>query len=283
MNRRYLYGALALVILVNAVVLAGVVRNRIGAPDALLTLTERELPLTSTFYRRENSGVSLWLNVNSDIEERTWFDEQKLAELGFSVGRVKDSDSRDVYRVLPKEALVVLEYNGEAWQRFRLRQLEEIAALPLKQRQGQLTAEAAARQKQEKLFQLTVASRLFAVDAGLDAIDLRRRYADKGRYIILPSQVRMQVDWRASEGSNSKKRLYGQIQGIMVERIYVPLQFHASLKSLPGKTCIHPGYTHYNPKTPAMVRYQVVVAFGQRLEPWIKTIEKFDGDQQGAL
>jgi hypothetical protein len=69
----------------------------------------------------------------------------------------------------------------------------------------------------------------------------------------------------------------------MVERIHVPLQFHASLESLPGKTCIHPGYTHYNPKTPAKVRYQVVVAFGQRLEPWIKMIEKFDGDQQEAL
>jgi hypothetical protein len=283
MKRRYLYGALALVILVNALVLTGVAYNRSGVPDALVTLTERELPLASTFYRRENSGVSLWLNVNPDIEERTWFDEKKLAELGFFVERMEDSDNRDVYRVLPKKALVVLEYNGEAWQRFRQRQLDEIAALPLKQQQGKLTPETAARQKQEKLFQLTVASRLFAVDAGLDAGDLRRRYADKGRYIIVPAQVRMQVDWRAAKGGKDKKRLRGRIQKILVDQIHVPLPFHASLESLPGKTYIHPGYTYYNSKAPAKVRYQVVVAFGQRLEPWIKAVEKIDEDAKETL
>lgn len=279
MKRRYLYGALVLVVLVNVLVLAGVMRNRSGAPDALLTLSERELPLAGTFYRRENSGVSLWLNVNSAVEERDWFDEKKLSELGFSLEHMEDSDYRDVYRALPKKAWVVLEYNGEAWQRFRQRQLEEIAALPLKQQQGKLTPEAAARQKQEKLFQLTVASRLFAVDAGLDTGDLRRRYADKGRYVIVPAQVRMQVDWR----KNSEKRLRGRIHNILVEQIHVPLQFHESLESLSGKTTIHPGYTYYNPKAPARVRYKVVVAFGKRLEPWIKAIEKIDEDAKQTL
>ncbi len=62
--RKYgLIFAIALLVIVNIVVLAGVGRNRSGAPDAVLELTERELPMS---YRgsedKENTGMSLRLD-----------------------------------------------------------------------------------------------------------------------------------------------------------------------------------------------------------------------------
>src|SRR5207245_9835380 len=45
MRRAGLLSALALIVVTNAIVLAGVLSNRRGEPDAILTLTERELPL----------------------------------------------------------------------------------------------------------------------------------------------------------------------------------------------------------------------------------------------
>jgi hypothetical protein len=147
MNRRALYAALGLLIAVNAVVLLGVVRNRSGEPDAVLTLTEREMPLSWPFRHEENTGVSLHLNLNSDIEAQRWFDEAKLAELGFDTGHFRESDNWRVYRELPRKAFVVLEYDGEAWERHRQRQLQEIENLVVKVREGKLKPEEAENQK----------------------------------------------------------------------------------------------------------------------------------------
>ena len=105
MNRRYLYAALGLLLLVNAVVLVGVARNRSGVPDASLTLSERELPLSWDFRDRENTGVSLQLNVNFDNEEQQWFNESKLAELGFDIPHDREEAQGTRKRVLPKKSL----------------------------------------------------------------------------------------------------------------------------------------------------------------------------------
>ena len=60
--RKYgLIPAIALLVLVNIIVLAGVARNRSGAPEALVELTERERP--PRFYPssrgRGKKGMSL--------------------------------------------------------------------------------------------------------------------------------------------------------------------------------------------------------------------------------
>jgi hypothetical protein len=282
MNRRALYIALGLLIVVNVVVLLGVARNRGGEADALLTLTERELPLSWSFRHKENTGVSFHLSVNSDSEVREWFDEGKLAELGFDPGQYSDSDHREIYRVLPRKAYVVLEYDGDAWQRYRHRQLQEIEDLAVKVGQGTLEAEEAENQKEESLFQLTVASRLFSVDVGPDAEALRLRYADRSRYIILPALLRMDFDWRQeSEKEEKKRHLYGRVQEILVDKLHVPRKLQVGLETLPEISRIQPGYTWFNRENPARVHYQVQVAVGRRYEPWVKGIDI--GDEYNSV
>lgn len=274
MKRRALFAALGLLIAVNAVVLLGVARNRSGEPDALLTLTERELPLSWSFRHKENTGVSLHLNVNSASEELKWFDEAKLAELGFDTRHFRRSDSWRVYREQPRKAFVVLEYDGEAWQRHRQRQLQEIENLAVQVREGKLKPEEAENRKKEKLFRLSVASRLFSIDVGSDPGVLRRRYADRSRYLILPAQVRMMVDWeRGSAGKEGEERLHGLVQQVLVDELHVPRRLHGGLLALPGKSRIHPAYTPFDARDPARVGYRVQVAVGRRLEPWTKGIE----------
>ncbi len=278
MKRHALFVALGLLIAVNTVVLLGVARNRSGEPDAEVTLTERELPLSWAFRHEENTGVSLHLNVNSDSEELKWFDEAKLAELGFDTRSCRKSDRLRADRELPRKAFVVLEYCGEAWQRHRQGQLQEIEDLAVKVREGRLKPEEAANQEKEKLFRLSVASRLFSVDVGSDPGGLRQRYADRSRYLILPARVRMIVDWeRDSAGEVGVERLRGLVQQILVDELHVPRRLHRGLLALPEKSRIHAGYTHFDPKDPARVRYRVQVAVGRRLEPWVKGIDI--GDQ----
>jgi hypothetical protein len=277
MNRRALFAALALLILVNAVVLLGVARNRSGEPDAVLTLTERELPLSPSYRHKENTGVSLRLNVNPDSGEQQWFDAGKLTELGFDTRRHLETERLRAYRVLPKKAFVVLEYDGEAWQRHRRRQREEIAGLPAKVRQGKLEPEEAEKQAKEKRFQLSVASHLFSVDAGPDPEALRRRWADRGRYLILPARVRLYSDRRRQGSDREEKwRLYGRVEQILVNELHVPRKLQGGLQTLSETARIRSDYTYFNPRNPARVRYRVRVAVGRRFEPWVMGIEIVD-------
>lgn len=283
MNRRYLYGALGLLIFVNLVVLAGVAYNRGGEPDAALTLTERELPLAGTFDHRENSGVSLALNVHYDGDAQEWFDADKLEELGFDPRSIAGDDFRQVYRVLPRDVFVVLEYDGEAWRQYRQRQLEEIAALPDRVREGKLEPDAAERQEREKRFALGIASRLFILDAGTDAAALRQRYPDRGRFLILPGRVRMHADWtREPAGAKGERRLYGRVEQILVDRWHVARDAAEKLQALPGRSRIYPGYTYYDADHPARVRYKARIAVGRRLEPWIEGIEIVGPNDSGT-
>lgn len=283
MNRRFLYVALGLLLLVNTVVLVGVARNRSGLPDARLTLSERELPLSWGFRDQENTGVSLQLNINFDNEEQQWFNENKLAEIGFDIRYDREVEQGATKRALPKKAYVVLEYDGDAWKRYRQRQLDEIAAILGKVAQGKLESEEAESQIREKRFQLTVASRLFSVDAGLDPGTLRDRYPEKGRYIIVPAQVRMQIDWSSkSAGKKRVRSVSGRVQQILVDQLHVPRNMSRGFQSLTENTRIQPGYTYYNPDAPARIRYQVEVAFGQRLEPWITGIKIFNEEELGT-
>lgn len=59
--------------------------KRSGEPDAVVTLTERELHLWS--HNKENSGVTLKLELQPDhnkwSETSPWFDRKTLEEVGF--------------------------------------------------------------------------------------------------------------------------------------------------------------------------------------------------------
>jgi hypothetical protein len=110
MKRIGLFLAIMLVVVVNITLLAGVWYNRTGPPDAVITLTERELPLMNA--QEDDSGIALriaYRKAEHDQDER-WLDRAKLEELGF------DYPEGEVARnlVLIRRVLLVLKLEEEA-------------------------------------------------------------------------------------------------------------------------------------------------------------------------
>ncbi len=81
MKRTGLLLTITLVIVVNLVALFSVWFNRTGAPDAEITLNERELPLVPR--EDDDSGMALRLTRRDKDDETPWLDRSKLEELGF--------------------------------------------------------------------------------------------------------------------------------------------------------------------------------------------------------
>ncbi len=263
---------IAILVLTNVVVLAGVAANRTGDHKAKVILSDRELSVPYD-YQKENSGLALklkWRVLGKEREDgyyygwRTppWLDRDKLIALGFDNNEMDISDKkyRKQRRPLPKQVFVVLEFNGPAHEKsieIAKRQLEKVKnRLPVagkeKKHENDLK-QARKRVDSER----TKESRLFAVDAGLDADALRQEYDDRYRYIIAPGIV------KASYRYNKKTREpYGYIQKLGVEKIHVPLslrkQFNGfAKKGKPGKN----------------EPFAAELAWGRRFEPWILSVQ----------
>jgi hypothetical protein len=202
-----------LVIVVNITLLAGVWHNRSGPPDALVTLTERELTLVGA--REDDSSIALRIAFRRPgfEEEESWFDRAKLEELGFDYP--DDEAPRDIHRI--RSVFLVLELEEEAEENN---------------------------------------SRLIAVDAGLDAGDLRRRYGDRSRYIVAPGSVRLFLD--TDDDDEDKHRAY--LQNLRTALIHVPKEHSGFLADLDAGGDQPP-------------RYAVTLRYGRRLEPWVIEVE----------
>ena len=271
MRRIGLFGALTLVLVVNAVVLAGVAWNRAGAPEATLRLTERELPVHSGFPRfREDSGLALQLILFERHHSPDWLDADKLRTLGFRPERYTavDEPAERVYKVPPpRHAWVVLEFEGQAWEAALAAHEQELRELAEKIGKREAT-EQQLEDRQQALEHLRErASRLFAVDAGLDPATLRKRYADESRFLIVSADLRMQVippvDSRQGAG---EAMVRGVITSILTSRIHVPLQHRIALDGALGAEDVA-GRPHAGPP-----RYEVLLNWGSRHEPWIEEI-----------
>lgn len=264
-NQHTWIAGLGIIILTNALALAGVAYNRSGEPVARVTLSERELNLPYDWGReRENSGLALILDwrMNSgsgDVRYTAsrylpspWLDETKLAELGFPVeGATASADNRRrLNHTLPQEVFLVLEHNGPAYQAV-LAHWQEVT----KQRQAladrnpdnrELTK--AAKDSRERLErEQHKASRLFVIDAGLDAQALRQRYPDTARNIVLRGTVRARVN----QQDDDQWVVRGFVKEVAVTRVNIPLE-HRSVFEQDGDP-----------------DYKVTLAYGQRLEPWV--------------
>lgn len=274
-TRAHSLGAgLGLILLVNAIALGGVYFNRAGEPDSRLLLSERELWPAYQSEREENSGVALHLNwrLATAEEDPHGFDRQPLSleqmhELGFQVPESFDADQaiQSFQRQLPREVLVVLELDGPAHRReVQLRQAE------VDKRHQQQKRQPQDKELQEKLKKARDsladekqhASRLFAIDVGLDRQALRQRYPDRQRYAIVRGKVRPWVEYRAD-----RRIIGGQLQELSIEQINVPYRWRAQFAASP------PG--PYRNSAASDTRYQVEVRFGQRLEPWISAVPQF--------
>ena len=279
MRRVGLFGALALLVVVNTVVLAGVAWNRWGQPEATLRLTERELGLPYRYLRsEENSGLALALTVFDDSHAPDWLDEQKLRALGFRPERYYAADqlgyARDK-RALPRRAYVVLELDGPAW-RAALRQRErELAELDRKIELGEATVAQRQSQQESLEWMRHSRSRLVAVDAGDDALVLRDRYPDRSRYLIASAEFRMRIDRsRTAETAKGGPVVRGHTGRIHSSQIHLPKQHRVALESLLGGDMRRRG--RRGARSVESARYAVTLHYGKRYEPWVAGISRLD-------
>jgi len=274
-RERTLAAGIALIALTNAIALGGVTYNRSGEPESVLKLTQREVLAPHGYgFDREGGGLQLfvsWRVLSTDTDETfywnfqgapEWLDESKLASLGFDVSP-PPAARRAAWRYdrqLPREALIVLELDGPAYQkaleRARERAAKEAAKGAETGKTGPETpaAQAALFLKNEE----TSNSRLFAVDVGRDAQALRAKYPDRTRYAIVQGKVR--PSYQSGRGKDA--RWTGYIEVIENARVNVPLEFRKAVESAPRSIPL---------ATPAGSgpAFEVTVAFGKRFEPWI--------------
>jgi hypothetical protein len=273
-----LVAGLALIALTNAIALGGVGWNRSGEPESVLKLTERELWEPYRYgFGREEGGLQLtlrWRVLPRDPDmvfygefqgAPDWLDEAKLKELGFDVSP-PPHERRAAWRYdrqLPRETLVVLEFDGPAYQkaleRARERAAKEAAkgAATGKTGPGTPAEQTATFLKNEE----TANSRLFAVDAGRDARALRARYPDRARYAIVQGKVRASYLF----GRNKDAWWTGYVEDIHNGQINVPLEFRRAIERAPGPVP-RPAAAADRPA------FEATVAFGRRFEPWITAV-----------
>ncbi len=268
MRRRLWLAALALLIVANALVLAGVTWNRSGQPEASLALTERELRLVyQGTGREEDSGIALALNLYNDSYAPQWLDEAKLRELGFRPERLRlmEGPADERYKQpLPRRAWAVLEFDGPAWQAALAERERDLGGLPARVEAGKATLEQIEVEERAVARMKTSGSRLVAVDAGGDAAQLRARYPDRTRYLIVSAEFRMRVEWAASEQDPELNRVQGTLR-VLGRRIHVPLQFHAALLEALGDDL----ETDYSMDADEPPHYSVTLHVGKRYEPWV--------------
>jgi hypothetical protein len=267
-----------LIALTNAVALLGVVYNRAGTPEATLRLTQRELGASYVWHESENSGRSMvlrWRVLNEPSNEATsyynwryggsggtpsWLDEAKMRSLGFAMP-ASDSE-RDLGRYqkqLARDVFLVLELDGPAYRRslelateYAAREEARLKALP-----GDKGLNTRAKNAREALdWETRRNTRLFIVDAGLDAAALRAKYSDTTRYAIVHGQV---------GPVRRDARNAGAVSALAIESIHVPF----ALRALFDKSAL----SEYDERTDKQP-FEATVAFGKRLEPWIIDAQK---------
>ena len=277
-NRATLIAGLGIIIVTNAIALAGVAYNRSGDPDAVIELSERELRMPHYYgMNKENTGLGLRISCRVDDGQSlhyassncngrpVWLDQEKLLELGFDLKERNEAsaglldDSND----LPREVYLVLEYDGAAYRKTlahaadNLREQQALLANNPGKEEFEKRAEKARKQLDNEQHRN---SRLFAIDAGRDKARLRAAWPDSSRYIVmqalirtLRNNVRKQEQWK------------GRLTNLLVNTINIPLEYRAPFEALEKSARRH----RRDKQTP---RYNVRVAFGKRAEPWVVSV-----------
>lgn len=238
-----LWAAAAVVLLANLLTLGHAWRNRAGAIESDITLTQRELYTLGA--DKNDSGITLilsWLDTSwaQPAGLAPWLDGKMLADLGFDTSLDPSSPKASEFyqRQRPRRVYVALEYNGPAWQ-------AEVEAL---ERQARQRGAAPAPQVQ--------GTRLVAVDADRDPVRLRARHPDRGAVMIVRAVVAIETQSNfAFATAVPPARLYGSVQDIP-SSINVPRPFSDALRRLASGRVGGPPY-------------QVHLRYGADYEPWI--------------
>lgn len=119
---------------------------------------------------------------------------------------------------------------------------------------------AEKRLKRERI----TGSRLFAIDAGLDPKKLREKYGDRTRFIITKGLVKARYNYK-----NKRKEVFGHIIKLSIKKIHVPLKYRKKFDSI----LIRDKSKKNEFESP---HYEVELAYGSRLEPWIVSVHPLD-------
>ena len=267
--KAWLAGAV-LIVATNAVALLGVAYNRSGEPESRLVLTERELRVERWGeFDAENSGLSLTLSWRAPFEFddaevpgrsrfyrgwTPWLDVAKLSELGFDMSGSSETANaaRDYERQRVRDVLLVLELGGAAHARaleLAKREVQRAEAIAASNPGESDYEDRADRARVNLAAEAREASRLFVIDAGLEARVLRERYPDQTRHVLLGGQVGV-----GNSRSDGDRALHGYVSALSIGSIHVSAD-------LLERHSFGDGW-----------RKNVVVAFGKRFEPWIVEI-----------
>lgn len=278
MKKRGLFIAIGLLVLVNVVVLGGAAFNRAGEPDAVMTLTDREMPLATGQLYQENSGVSLRINTyhatylvpeTDDNGTSPWLDRKKLESLGFRFDKRSTEDEKnDTYeRQMPRRTFAVLEFDGTAWDAWKKALEEKLSSLDNQgKEEGKRSRSSASKKDIER--ELTNGSRLFVIDAGNDPALLRNRYTDRAHYLIIPAIARVSYYGSYASQVGSKLNISGYIE-LLINEVNVPHRLHNKIgnRQFPNTVRARPSVNSEN-----SLHYDVVLQSGKRYEPWIADI-----------
>ncbi len=276
-----LLAGLGLIAATNAVALLGVAYNRSGEPDSRLLLSERELNIPYRWeLNQDNNGLALHLqwripgartgtsifqNEYGHFGEVQWLNRDKLIELGFNLEQAPDTVAgrRHYAKVLPKDVWLVMEHDGPMHQaaltyvRERLQREEMLLAQNLDDKEFTQRALVARKALQEEE---QTASRLFVIDAGLDAGTLRAKYPGRTHYAIVRGRVKPWLDRKADK----EVVVAGHVQNLSVTNLHVPRDLRDGFAPLADAKLKN--------RSVDKKKFTATVAIGHRYEPWIVDI-----------
>ncbi|MET1079755.1 MAG: DUF4824 family protein [Pseudomonas sp.] len=257
-SRRIFWLGAGLILLCNLVALGGVAYNRSGEPDSRLVLTEREFGNTyNVLNSRENSGLSLRLNWRLDNAGLAdWLTATKLRELGFPLDGAEENWPGQLARQRHREFWLVLELDGPAYARVLARARAALTEAEQGLREDPASTERQATrdyQRSEFEQQRDKATRLYLMDAGVDELALRRLYPDRQRHALVRGRLKPYF-YANTPGPSA----FGASVDLAIEQINVPLAWREAFQGWEATT----GST------------RAVVAFGQRHEPWLVSVER---------
>lgn len=257
--------AAALVLVANALAISLVAYNRSGMPESVLRLGARELAplrepaladeglpeLRPRLRLAEGSGAG-----GPEARSPSWLDEAKLRELGARLPAAGPAGDKQRRRLTAAPfsiaAMLVLELDGDAYRQSlalaRERAGRAAAALAANPQDDRLRREASQADK-ALAEDDTQASRLFAVDAGLDAVALRARYPNRARHAIVHGRIGAMMI-----GEPGHQRIASIVEDTGANSVSIPAEHVAALDRL----------QHGDAEG------TVEIAFGRRLEPWIR-------------
>ncbi|MFT7823311.1 MAG: DUF4824 family protein [Sulfurimonas sp.] len=202
-----------------------------------------------------------------------WLTAEKLETLGYPIDKIKREENRSYGYHTTKECFIVLEYDGDAYQealkRAEVHLEEKKQALEDTPENALLKRDytmAQNRLKNKKKFE----PRLYAIDAGNDAVILRERYPDRSKYIIAKGIIDAFYNVK-------QKKIYGNFFSMSISNIHVPLEFRKILEPIMErkqsnmkKDRTYPMIMQHAP------RFKATIAYGKRFEPWIVSIEPIE-------